>query len=224
MCDPVSLAIMAGTQAASSIMQNKAAKSIEKKRAGVIRRVNEDTDRNRAIANQSLLNSIDRNSADNVVADETAAANDLTALYQKDIQTGDYLPGQGDASKAVKQSIVGEKLAGNARSMADARKQAVLDAYGEALLGRKIATNKNAQDIAQIGDYSMGRTNVGQIELASPKVNSSKWSDIAGLTQALGTGAGMAYNSGWFNTPAQDYVVPSGNSFAAKNKLAYSNY
>lgn len=200
MCDPVSLAIMAGTKLASSYLENKAAKKVNSARSGVIERNIADQKKYQAISQAALNTSQQvsgRPAIDQATAD-AAAAN--TTAYQAPINPGELLPGQGNSSDAVKQAIVGALTSGVNNAKQTAGQKALLDAYGNATFNRDLTVNRSAGDIATQNNFGAGRAGLVPLQLEAANRAGDRYSSMAGFVNALGTVAGAGYGAGAGNS------------------------
>lgn len=210
MCDPVTIAIALGTQLASTALQNKAASKVSKARAAAIRGTNADLDRYRATATEALQRSSDassRDAIDQATADATA---NRTEAYQAPVKMDDLLPGQGNSSDAVKQSIVNTLTGGVQKSQDLGRRRGAFDAYGDATFNRDVAMHRGGQEINQQGNFSTGRSSILPIELEAANNAGSKYAALAGIVNAAGTVAGAGY--GKFASSPSMYNTGSGST------------
>lgn len=193
MCDPVSLAIAAASTLASSAIQGQAAKKVSGARSGAIQAEQNDLADYRKKAVQSLSTSQDSASRPAIDAATQAAQQERTQDYSSAIKPEQLLPGQGDASQAVRQSIISSLGTGQAKSQDQAARKATVDAYGDATFGRNVKMNRAGQEINTQGNFAAGRANVLPVELDAANHAGDSLQNTAGLVQGIGTLASLGY-------------------------------
>lgn len=202
MCDPVTIAISLATSAASSYMQNKAAQEVEQQRAQTIAQHNQMLDRFRDKSAERFQKSLASTEKGAIEEDLGEAVEDRTADYQPAFGSADLLPGQGDASDAVKTAVVQSNTRGKSQADESARARANLDAYGDATLNRDITMKRMGDNIAQQGNFALGQTqNVLPLQLEDANRAGDKYQMIGDIIGALGTVGSAAYGN-WAGSTA----------------------
>lgn len=195
MCDPISIAIALATAGGSALFQNMAAKKVDKARTGVVQRANKDLDKLRDEANLSYRKSINTSTPEAVSTQMQKSGTERADAYEQSVKSSEMLPGQGDASKAVRQSIVQTLAGGDQSSRDQARRRGAYDAYGEADFGRDIKMKREGQNIAQVGNFAQGRAGLVPLELEEANHAGDGMAEIAGLIQGLGAIGGGLYGA-----------------------------
>lgn len=216
MCDPVSLAIAAGSTLASSKLQSMAQGKVNKARSSAMTAEQGDLANYRQKAIEALGTSQDAASRPALDAATQAAQDQRTQDYSSAIKPEDLLPGQGNASQAVRQSIVSSLGTGAAKNEDTAAKRAVLDGYGDANFGRDVAMNRAGQQINTQGNFAAGRANVLPVELAAANHKGDSLQTMAGLVQGLGTAASLGYGA---KVPASYANINQGFTNTAGNYI-----
>jgi hypothetical protein len=139
-------------------------KQLEDNRAARLN-YNAALDRQRADAQAAHAASLEASTLDNQQARLGGAAEHRIALSQPSFDQTVMLPGQGDASQAVRTSIVNAQNRAIASSASEAEKRAYLDAFGDADLGLSIALLHGGQDIDKANDFARGEGDVYQTDL-----------------------------------------------------------
>ncbi len=215
MCDPVTIGIMLATTAAKAGLDKAAANKVEKKRSEVMNDANASLDALRGEARTSYQKSANAADPNTVNANIATADQNRTAAYTAPITQSELLPGQGNASDAVKQAIVGSLAQGVAKSKDIATKRAAYDAYGDAANTRDLAMTHAGQDINQVGNFEAGRSALvpGQLEMANHAGDRLK--QTGDMVQALGTIASMGYG---MSGPGQAAAVNRAGTSATYGK------
>lgn len=193
MCDPASLALIVGSTLASSAIQGQAADKVSGARNSAITAEQADLAKYRKTATQALGQSQDAASRPTLDAATQAAQDQREQDYSSVLKPEDLLPGQGDASQAVRQSIVNSLGTGTAKAKQDASNKAIVDGYGDATFGRDVNMNRAGQAINTQGNFAAGRANVLPIELDAANHAGDRLQSMAGLVQGLGTAAAIGY-------------------------------
>ncbi len=193
MCDPVTIGIALASTLGSTVMQNMAANKVARARAGVIQRSNADLNKYRDEAKTSYDKSLESATPDAINAGVNTATQNRTAEYQAPVKSSDLLPGQGNASNAVKQQII-QTLGSNTTKSNDlAAKRGAFDAYGDASFGRDINMKRQGQNINEQGDFAAGRSSVVPLELDAANHAGDGYSNMAGVISGLGSVGGALY-------------------------------
>ena len=200
--DPISIGIMLGTKAMSGFLQNKAQDAVISKRRSVYDAAEKDIGKFRARATQDLQKSIQKGGAESIQAQQTKDVEAREKKYTDTIQQEDLMPAQKRGSEASIRAIASALDEAFATSKDRAGRKARLDAYGDTLLDRDITYGRSRQNIAQQGNYSSGRANVAQAELADANSAGAKYANLAGLVDAVGTigsaASGFGAGQGWW--------------------------
>lgn len=204
MCDPFTLALAAGTTLGQSALQTAAANDVADARLGAQRNFDNDLKNLRDRSNVQFQNSVEtasRPQADQRIeqATEQRIENSAPSFDQNVL-----LPGQGDASRAAKSTVVREQSKGAARIDDSNRRRAILEAFGDADLFRDIQLKQNSERIQQAGNFARGAIPVLDADLrAAQEAGNSKLA-LADLLGAAGTVAGFAaphFSAGGFTVP-----------------------
>lgn len=193
MCDPVSLAITAATALGSSALQGAASKKVNSARDATMQAEQNDLAGYRAKAIQALGTSEDASSRPAMDTATQAAQNARTQDYTAALNPETLLPGQGNASDAVKQQIVSSLSTGASKANQQATNKAAIDAYGDSTFRRNVALQKAGQQINTQGNFAGGRESVLPVQLAADNHAGDNLQTMAGLVQGIGTAAGMGY-------------------------------
>lgn len=196
MCDPISLAIMAATTIAQSQLQNSAVKKVNRATQDAQDNFNADLKARRDIANASFQDSIDQAGKTSDEERMIEALAKRTQANQPSFNQRVLLPGQGNASGAVKQSIVQTQDRAIDKNTNAAEAAARLGAYGDANLGQNIALGQNTNRInTQAGFVQGGLNNLQSDTAAAAHAGDSKMA-MADMIGALGSLAGAGYSAG----------------------------
>src|SRR3546814_9207676 len=79
----------------------------------------------------------------------------------------EYIPGTGDAPKAVRQTIIDSLSDAEAAGRNEAAAKARLEGFGDLLLDSAIFRGRRGQEIGQIGGFARGRSEEHTSELQS---------------------------------------------------------
>lgn len=194
MCDPVSLGITAATTLAQSYFQNKAAGDVSKANSRATQKFNDDIKERRDLSNVQFQNSIQTAGVDSDKDRMAKAIADRTAQNQPSFNQNVLLPGQNNATGAVKTAIVQAQDRAKDNNADAAAAAAALGAYGDANLGRDIQFGQNANRIATQGGFAQGALNNLQFDKEAAATAGAKNAGIADLVGALGTIGGAGYN------------------------------
>lgn len=220
MCDPVTIGIMLAATAGKAALDNAASNKVDRKRANVMNDANASLDALRGEATKSYQASANAADPNTVTANMATADQNRANMYTAPITSSELLPGQGNASDAVKQAIVGSIAQGAAKSKDLATKRAAFDSYGDAANTRDLAMTHAGQNINQIDNFEVGRANLvpGQLEIANHAGDRLK--QTGDMVQALGTIASMGYGMTSAGTTAA--ANRAGTSAAYGKQLAAS--
>lgn len=195
MCDPATV-IMVGSKLAQTAFEKKAAGEVDEQRAAAIRSNYNDLDTfrdNAARSYQKSLQTVAKPAADISMQEKVAGRE---AAYAPKFGQTDLLPGQGDASGAVKMGVVNALGRGAANAAGHAKRRAAVDAYGDVDLDQNIALGRNASDIDQQGNFAYGRSRVLPYELNAADHAGDNYAGMADAANALGTIGSAAYGLG----------------------------
>lgn len=209
MCDPVSLAIMAATTVAQSALQNGAVSDVNSATRRSQEKFNADVKERRDIANASFQDSIQETSKTSDEDRMIEAMAKRTEANQPSFNQRVLLPGQGNASDAVKQSIVQTQDRTIDKNANAAEAAARLGAYGDANLGQNIKLGQNTNRInTQAGFVQGGLNNLQADSAAAARAGDGKMA-MADMIGAIGQLAGAGYSAAtapptitWGVTPA----------------------
>lgn len=193
MCDPVSIAIAAGTALAKGVMENRAQSQVGKATLASQRRFNQDMDERRNLSNVQFQDSISQSGIEKDKGRYDQAVAERTAANAPQFDQRILLPGQGGASGAVKASIVQAQDKAIGRNNRAATTDARLGAYGDSALGRNIMLNQNAQRIGTQGGFAQGALNNLSADMAAAQTAGNKSRMMADIIGAIGTIGGAAY-------------------------------
>jgi len=202
MCDPVSLAITAATGLLQSKFQNDGVNKVNKSTQAAQDKFNQDIAERRNIANASFQDSIQQTSEDSDEQRMIEAIARRTSANQPSFNQRVLLPGQGEASGAVKQAIVQSQDRTIDKNANAAEAAARLGAYGDANLGQNIALSRNTNKInTQAGFVQGGLNNLQADTAAAARAGDDKLA-IADMVGALGqitnAGYGAGAGAGWW--------------------------
>lgn len=196
MCDPVALAIMAATTVAQSALQNGAVSDVNSATRRAQEKFNADVKERRDIANASFQDSIQETSKTSDEDRMIEAMAKRTEANQPSFNQRVLLPGQGDASGAVKQSIVQTQDRTIDKNANAAEAAARLGAYGDANLGQNIKLGQNTNRInTQAGFVQGGLNNLQADSAAAARAGDNKMA-MADMVGALGQIANAGYGAG----------------------------
>lgn len=196
MCDPVSLAIMAASTLAQSKFQNDAVGEVNKATLGAQDTFNKDIAERRNIANANFQDSIQetgKTSDEQRMIEAMAKRNEAN---QPSFNQRVLLPGQGNASGAVKQSIVQTQDRTIDKNANAAEAAARLGAYGDANLGQNIKLGQNTNRINTQADFVQGGLNNLQADTAAAARAGDDKMAMADMVGAIGSLAGAGYSAG----------------------------
>lgn len=196
MCDPVSLALTAASTLLQSKFQNDAVSKVNKSTLAAQDRFNQDIAERRNIANANFQDSIQQTSKDSDEQRMIEAITKRTSANQPSFNQRVLLPGQGDASGAVKQAIVQSQDRAIDKNANAAEAAALLGAYGDANLGQNIALGQNSNRInTQAGFVQGGLNNLQADTAAAARAGDGKMA-IADMVGAIGSIANAGYGLG----------------------------
>ncbi len=196
MCEPTTLAIMAATIAAQSALQNGAVSDVNSATRRSQEKFNADVKERRDIANASFQDSIQETSKTSDEDRMIEAMAKRTEANQPSFNQRVLLPGQGDASGAVKQSIVQTQDRTIDKNANAAEAAARLGAYGDANLGQNIKLGQNTNRInTQAGFVQGGLNNLQADSAAAARAGDGKMA-MADMVGAIGNIAGAGYSAG----------------------------
>ena len=190
MCDPVTmtaLAISAATTAGSSFMQNKAAEQRSNAQLQAQRGFQQDLDQQRNAAAAQFQNNLQTVQQPQMQQTQQEAASSREQVLAPSYDQRTLLPGQGDASAAVRTAVVQDQNRAIEANKGRAKSQALLEAFGDAELRRDIALKQNADKIGMYGSFATGGLDNLQADLNAAQFAGSKADSMAGLIQGLGT-------------------------------------
>ena len=196
MCDPVTIATMVGTKLASAALENKAANEVDNERASALRANYKKLDESRSKSAQSYQQSIQKASKDTSDQDMERAVAERETAYEPKMSQTDLLPGQGDASAAVKMGVVNALGQGAQKASGNAKRRAAVDSYGDVSLGQNIALARNAGDISLESKNAQGTAALLPLQLNAAASAGDKYSGMADAVNALGTLATAGYEYG----------------------------
>lgn len=209
--DPVSLAITAATTILKSKFENDAAKENERAQVNAQRIFNEDIQNRRNSANVQFQDSIQKSGQEVDATRYDDAKATRTADYQPSFNQDSLLPGQGNASRAVRTAIVNSQNRAKDQNQDAANAFAALGAYEDSALGRDIALRQNANRIATQGGFAQGALNNLKTDMDAAKTAGSGKMQIADLIGGAGSLAGAAYGS--YNPTKGQTLVTSPNTY-----------
>ena len=234
MCDPVSLAITAATTLLQSKMQNSGVKKVNSATQAAQDKFNADLKERRDISNMNFQDSINQSG---VAKDEERMAKAVTERTAANAPSFDQrilLPGQGNASGAVKQAIVQTQDRAIDKNANAAEAAALLGAYGDANLGQNIALGQNSNRInTQAGFVQGGLNNLQADTAAAARAGDDKtamadmiggigqlvnaaYGPVSGATGGYDISKGITWDAGRAAvpkiTPAQAAKLPKGIS------------
>lgn len=235
MCDPVALGISALTTLAQSKLQGDAMSKVNKATQASQDKFNADLQERRNIANANFQNSIQQSSDTSDEQRMIEAIAKRTSANQPSFNQRVLLPGQGDASGAVKQAIVQTQDRAIDKNANAAEAAARLGAYGDAYLGQNIALGQNTNRInTQAGFVQGGLNNLqadtaaaaragdGKMALADMvggigQLVSAAYGPVSGATGGYDISKGITWDAGRTAipptiTPAQAKKLPAGVS------------
>jgi len=212
------LAITAATALAQSKLQNDGVKAVNKATLAAQDTFNQDVRQRRDIANQSFQDSIAQAGEDQDRARFEEKVQQRIAANQPSFNQRTLLPGQGDASGAVKTAIVQAQNRAIDRNANAAETDARLNAYGDSALGRDIALGQNSNRISREAGFVQGSLNNLQADsAAAARAGDSKMAMadvIGGLGTLANAGYSMGAGAGWWGgtDPATDIRWNSGRA------------
>lgn len=196
MCDPATLAIMAATTVAQSALQNGAVSKVNKATQGAQDKFNADLKERRDTANASFQDSIEQTSKTSDEERMIEAMAKRKEANQPSFNQRVLLPGQGNASGAVKQSIVQTQDRTIDKNANAAEAAARLGAYGDANLGQNITLGQNTNRInTQAGFVQGGLNNLQADTAAAARAGDDKMA-MADMVGAIGQLAQVGYGMG----------------------------
>lgn len=196
MCDPISLGIGGATKGASMYMQKKAAKKVEKKRAGVRENVRRDVEGMRDDSRAALEASKAAAGPGAIQAGMAQAEADRTADYQAGVDSDPQAIITDNSSAAVKNNFAKQLAAAVAGARDKAQRRAAFEAYGATAFGRDIMMNRHGQRIDRNATDARRRAEIGEMELEEANSAGEKYANLAGLIDAAGMIGGAAYGAG----------------------------
>lgn len=195
MCDPATmtaLAISAATTAGSTIMQNKAAGARSDAQLSAQRAFQEDLNNQRNAAAAEFQNNLQTVQQPQMQEAQQQAAQTREAVASPSYDQRTLLPGQGDASSAVRAAITQDQNRAIEANKGRAKSQALLEAFGDAELKRDVALKQNANRIGMYGSFAGGGLDNLQADLNAAQYAGNKYDNMAGIIQGLGTAASLA--------------------------------
>lgn len=202
MCDPVSLALTAATGLAQGYLQNKGASAVNKATLQSQEKFNQDIKERRNLANVQFQDSIQQSGTEKDTTRYDKSVAERTAANQPKFDQKVLLPGQGDASGAVRTAIVQAQNNAQANNAEAAANNAKLQAYGDAALGRDIALGQNSNRINTQGSFVQGGLNNLQADSAAAARAGDKYIGMADVIGGIGslanTGYGVGAGKGWW--------------------------
>jgi len=196
MCDPVSLAITAASTLAQSHFQNQGVKKVNSATMAAQDKFDQDIAERRNIANQSLQDSIAQSGEEKDKTRYEDAVEKRTAANQPSFDQRMLLPGQGNASGAVKTAIVQSQDRAIDKNANAAEAAARIGAYGDSALGRNIALGQNTNRIGTQAGFVQGGLNNLQADTAAAARAGDDKMAIADMIGGLGTLANAGYGAG----------------------------
>lgn len=220
--DPVSLAISLGTTLLQSKLQNDAAKQNSRAQLAAQQKFYNDIAERRNLANQQFQDSVQQAGQEADTQRTANAVAERTALYEPKFNQRTLLPGQGDASRAVKTAIVTAQNQGIKDNADAARLFASLGAYDDAALKRDIALKQNANRIATQGGFAQGALNNLQADQNAAATAGQGKLNIADLVGGAGTLANGLY-TGYRAGPATTRISQGSQTYGPLNEIIYWN-
>lgn len=222
MCDPVSLAITAATALAQSHFQNQGVDKVNSATRAAQDKFNQDIAERRNIANQSLQDSIAQSGQDKDTTRYEDAVAKRTAANQPSFDQKTLLPGQGNASNAVRTAIVQSQDRAIDKNANAAEAAARLGAYGDSALGRNIILGQNNNRIGTQAGFVQGALNNLQADSAAAARAGDGKMAIADMIGGIGQLANAGYSAGagagwWGGTdPVTDITWGAGRAAVPK--------
>lgn len=222
MCDPVSLAITAASALAQSHFQNQGMDKVNSATISAQDKFNQDIAERRNIANQSFQDSIAQSGQGKEATRYEDAVAKRTAANQPSFDQRILLPGQGNASDAVKTAIVQSQDRAIDKNANAAEAAARMGAYGDSALGRNIALGQNTNRInTQAGFVQGGLNNLQADTAAAARAGDDKMAIadmIGGIGQITNAGYGAGAGAGWWGgtDPATGINWSSGRAAVPK--------
>jgi len=220
MCDPVTIGIALATGLGQSYFQNKAAGDVRKAQQGAQETFTTDLKGLRDRSNVQLQDSIAQSSAENDTARYEDAVAKRIEANTPSFDQKTLLPGQGNASNAVRSSIVQSQDRGITNNANAAVADARFNAFGDANLGQNIKLQQNNNRIATQGGFAQGSLNNLQADMRAAQSAGDGAAGIADIIGAVGTIAGPAVGygagQGWWGglDPATGITWNSGRQLA----------
>lgn len=208
--DPLSLALIATALFGGSSGLNAAASNKVSKEQARLRQAELERQQNmREQARNTFSNLLQSQSAETQAEEQGAQKAKLTDRYQQAVDRSrftDLLPGQGDASAAVKADIVRSGDTGLAKALKSGMSRAALDAYGQQGLSNTLAFQGAKSALDDISGSSRASRNILPLELEGAQGAGSALRGWANLLSTAGNLAGSAAASKIFSagmTPGQ---------------------
>lgn len=202
MCDPVTIGIALATSAGQAYFQNKAANQVQKAQRGAQDMFAQDVKKLRDTSNVQFQNSIQQSTLNDEADNYDAAVEKRTADSLPTFDQKALLPGQGNASNAVRAAIVQSQDRGINNNADASAANAKLQAFGDVGLGRDIALQQNANRIRTQGSFAQGSLNNLQADMNKAQYAGDGAAGIADLIGAVGTiagpVAGYGAGQGWW--------------------------
>lgn len=195
MCDPVTIALSAASTLGQSFLQNKAANAQQKAITAAQNTFNQDIQERRNLANREFQNSIQQVQAPSDAARLQTAIDDRIADSQTSFDQKVLLPGQGDATNAVRTAIVQAQNQGQKNIQNAIGTNARLQAFGDADLRRDINLKQNANRISTQGGFAQGALNNLGFDTRAAQTQGQQYTGMADLVGALGNVAQGAYGN-----------------------------
>lgn len=193
MCDPVSLALTAASALGQSYFQNKGVNAVNKATIQAQDKFNQDIAERRNLANIQLQDSIQQAGTGKDATRYDKAVAERTAANQPKFDQRMLLPGQGDASGAVRTAIVQAQNNAEAKNAEAAANDAKLQAYGDAALGRDIVLGQNSNRINTQAGFVQGGLNNLQADSAAAARAGDYYAGVADMIGGLGSLADTGY-------------------------------
>ena len=202
MCDPVTIGIALATSAGQAYFQNKAANQVEKAQHGAQETFTNDIKKLRDTSNTQFQNSVQQATLDSETGNYDDAVEKRTMANMPSFDQKALLPGQGNASGAVRAAIVQSQDRGINNNANASAADAKLNAFGDVGLNRDIALKQNENRIRTQGGFAQGSLNNLQADVNAAQYAGDGAAGIADLIGAVGTiagpVAGYGAGQGWW--------------------------
>lgn len=194
MCDPltVGLIISAATSAGSAVMQNQAQRKVRKKETQARNRFEDDLEERRGESRKEFEKSLEAVGPEEQERRQAEAVDQRLEASDPSFNQSALLPGQGNASKAVRTAIVQAQNQGIAKGADLNKRRATLEAFGDADLGRNLELLQNSNRISQQGDFAGGAGNVLNAGIQGAQSAGDGSLAMADAIGAIGAVAGAA--------------------------------